>query len=62
MRNYAGPGDTVEIRFDLGVDGCNGSVGWYVDNVDLCATSQTDMVFSDDFESGDDSEWSRTVP
>ncbi len=62
LSSYAGPGDTVEIRFDLGVDGCNGSVGWYVDNVDLCATSQTDMVFSDNFEAGDASEWSRTVP
>jgi hypothetical protein len=27
------PGDQVRIRFDFGVDGCNGRVGWYVDNV-----------------------------
>jgi hypothetical protein len=26
-------GDTVQFRFDLGRDGCNGVDGWYVDNV-----------------------------
>ncbi|MCP4424918.1 MAG: hypothetical protein GY803_10525, partial [Chloroflexi bacterium] len=28
----AGPGDTVQFRFDFGIDGCNGVVGWYVDD------------------------------
>ena len=28
-------GDTVRLRFDFGVDGCNGRVGWYVDDVRL---------------------------
>ncbi|MGI9610006.1 MAG: M4 family metallopeptidase, partial [Acidimicrobiia bacterium] len=27
------PGDTVQLRFDLGVDGCGGTIGWYVDDV-----------------------------
>ncbi|MCB1845389.1 MAG: M4 family metallopeptidase, partial [Halioglobus sp.] len=27
------PGDTVVLRFEMGVDGCNGSIGWYVDDV-----------------------------
>jgi hypothetical protein len=27
------PGDTIRLRFDLGMDGCNGLSGWYVDNV-----------------------------
>ena len=27
------PGDTVRVRFDFGVDGCNGVIGWYVDDV-----------------------------
>ncbi len=30
---FATGGDTVEIRFDLGKDGCTGTVGWYVDDV-----------------------------
>ena len=31
-------GDVLSIRFDLGVDGCNGAHGWYVDNVKVVAT------------------------
>ena len=30
---YAGPGDTIVLRFDFGTDGCEGQDGWYVDNV-----------------------------
>ena len=26
-------GDTIQIRFDIGRDGCGGIDGWYVDNV-----------------------------
>jgi Zn-dependent metalloprotease len=33
------PGDRIVLRFDFGVDGCNGAVGWYVDNIRLTATS-----------------------
>ncbi|MEO6026401.1 MAG: M4 family metallopeptidase, partial [Candidatus Binatia bacterium] len=29
----AGPGDSVRLRFELGMDGCNGLVGWYLDDV-----------------------------
>jgi Zn-dependent metalloprotease len=32
------PGDSIVIRFDFGIDGCNGAVGWYVDNVRLVAS------------------------
>jgi Zn-dependent metalloprotease len=32
-------GDRFAIRFDFGVDGCNGAVGWYVDNVRVAATA-----------------------
>jgi hypothetical protein len=34
------PGDTVQLRFDMGRDGCGGVDGWYVDNVkvQVCAT------------------------
>ena len=31
----AGPGDTVQIRFTLGVDGCNGVDGWYLDHIQI---------------------------
>ncbi|WP_436701902.1 M4 family metallopeptidase [Nocardioides sp. BYT-33-1] len=33
-------GDTVEFRFDFGMDGCNGNDGWYIDNVavSICTT------------------------
>ena len=31
----AEPGDTVQLRFDIGRDGCGGVEGWYVDNVQI---------------------------
>lgn len=33
LSSYARAGDKVELRFELGVDGCNGLVGWYVDDL-----------------------------
>jgi hypothetical protein len=36
LAGLADAGDTIRLRFDLGVDGCNGLVGWYVDNVTVC--------------------------
>jgi hypothetical protein len=33
--NFAHAGDTIRLRWDLGSDGCVGSVGWYLDNVAL---------------------------
>lgn len=29
----AGAGDTIRIRFEFGQDGCNGNLGWFVDDV-----------------------------
>ncbi len=29
------PGDTVQFRWELGQDGCNGADGWYLDDVEL---------------------------
>ncbi|MGQ0833330.1 MAG: M4 family metallopeptidase [Gammaproteobacteria bacterium] len=29
------PGDSVQLRWDFGQDGCNGSEGWYVDDIEL---------------------------
>lgn len=31
------PGDDIRLRYDFGMDGCNGNDGWYVDNVKLSA-------------------------
>ena len=36
LTTYAGSLETIHLRFELGVDGCNGSDGWYVDNVRVC--------------------------
>ncbi len=33
LAGLAGAGDTVQLRYDFGIDGCNGIIGWYVDNV-----------------------------
>ncbi|MBM7520085.1 M4 family metallopeptidase [Nocardioides nitrophenolicus] len=35
LAELAKPGDTVQFRFDFGMDGCNGIDGWYIDNVAL---------------------------
>ena len=35
LSNFAGPGDTVRLRFKFSQDGCNGVEGWFVDNVHL---------------------------
>lgn len=35
------PGQTMQLRLDLGVDGCNGLDGWYVDNVVVYYCSAT---------------------
>ena len=34
---FADEGDTIQLRFELGLDGCNGRIGWYVDDVRLYA-------------------------
>lgn len=39
---YAGPGDTVQLQYDFGTDGCAGLFGWYLDDFTLYAcTSDT---------------------
>lgn len=35
------PGQTMQLRLDLGADGCNGVEGWYVDNVVVYYCSAT---------------------
>lgn len=33
LSSYARAGDKIELRFEMGVDGCNGLVGWYLDDL-----------------------------
>ena len=44
LTGVANPGDTVQLRFEVGMDGCNGLVGWYVDDVSVysCAAGGVD--------------------
>lgn len=46
LSGLAGPGDSVKLRFDFGVDGCNGIIGWYVDEVDVysCSAPQAPII------------------
>lgn len=48
LYGLAYPGDTVQLRFDLGTDGCNGLVGWYVDNVHVYSCSDEVLPFCGD--------------
>ena len=43
LSGFAGPGDVIRLRFELGIDGCNGAIGWYVDTVRavLCVSECT---------------------
>jgi cysteine-rich repeat protein len=42
------PGDNIQLRFDLGTDGCNGVAGWYVDNVEAYSCSTEVAPFCGD--------------
>lgn len=35
LLGVAGAGDTIQLRFDFGIDQCGGNVGWYVDDVEF---------------------------
>jgi bacillolysin len=39
LSGIAAPGDTIQLRFELGMDGCNGNTGWYVDDVHVYTCS-----------------------
>jgi Zn-dependent metalloprotease len=43
LAGIANPGDDIRIRFEMGLDGCNGVVGWYIDEVNVysCPSSCT---------------------
>jgi Zn-dependent metalloprotease len=33
LSSLTNPGDTVKVRFNFSQDGCNGTDGWYIDNI-----------------------------
>jgi len=35
LLGIAAAGDTIELRFDFGIDACGGDIGWYVDEVEF---------------------------
>jgi Zn-dependent metalloprotease len=35
LGNFAAPGDSVQLRWDLGTDLCSARAGWYLDNVNV---------------------------
>ena len=37
LDSYASPGDTIQLRWEFGNDGCTGVDGWYVDDVTVYA-------------------------
>lgn len=40
----ASPGDTIQLRFDIGRDGCGGLFGWFVDNVAVTTCKQSTSI------------------
>jgi len=35
LSGIAAAGDTIQLRFDFGIDACDGLIGWYVDEVEV---------------------------
>jgi len=46
LLGYVNPGDEFQLRFDMGLDGCNGVDGWYVDDFEVysCAGEESAAV------------------
>ena len=40
LSSYAGSNDVIQLRFDFGMDGCTGLIGWYVDDVHVYSCSE----------------------
>ena len=40
LAGLAGPGDSVKLQFEMGVDACQGAVGWYLDDTRLYSCSE----------------------
>ena len=57
-------GETVQFRFRLGTDSSVSHPGWDIDDlwVQSCVPEDQGQLFSDDFETGDHTRWSRVEP
>jgi hypothetical protein len=56
LGGLAGPGDQVRVRFDFGIDGCNGVTGWYIGDVALHDCPELPgpvLALGDDYEDPD---------
>ena len=56
LSSLVAPGDEVQLRFDFGIDGCNGVEGWYVRSIDVldCPDIPGPMLtVGDDYEDPD---------
>jgi len=42
LAGIAAAGDSIQLRFDFGIDECLGAVGWYVDDVEVYSCGETD--------------------
>ncbi|MBT8054869.1 MAG: hypothetical protein KJN69_13335 [Gammaproteobacteria bacterium] len=40
LYGIAGPGDTIRLRLDFGIDACDGVTGWYVDEVEVYSCTE----------------------
>jgi cysteine-rich repeat protein len=43
LASIAGAGDSIQLRFEMGTDGCNGLFGWYVDEVQVYSCAGEDL-------------------
>ncbi len=41
LTGIAAAGDSIKLRFEMGLDGCNGVIGWFVDDLQVYACSET---------------------
>lgn len=48
---YAVAGDSVQLRWDIGSDGCSGVIGWLLDDVRAYScVANSDVIFADGFD------------
>lgn len=56
LDDLVAPGQTFQLRFDFGIDGCNGVTGWYVGRIDVGACPPLPgptLSVGDDYEEPD---------
>ncbi len=48
LTGIAAAGDSIQLRAEMGLDGCNGVIGWYVDEVQVysCSADAPDFALS----------------